>query len=530
MKIRNIINSKIGVAALAFTMVLTSCEKDLDRFPKSEITSNNVYNDFANYKGVLAKAYAGLAISGQDGGDGRADVGGIDAGTSNYLRQYFQMQELPTDEAIMAWNDGNLPDIHNMTWGANNEFIRAIYYRIMYQVGVANELIRETSDDKLSSRNITGSNAEEARLYRNEARFLRALSYWHAIDLFGNVPFVTENDKIGSTLPKQISRADLFKYLESELKELETLLKDPRTNEYGRADKGAVWMLLAKLYLNAEVYTGTAKYAEARTYAEKVIGAGYSLKSNYASLFLADNHLNNPEVIFSVNFDGLKTQTWGGTTFIIHAGVGGSMDANNFGINGGWSGLRSTKNLVNLFPSTDGSQDARGRFHSAGQDLEINNFSTFTEGYPFIKFKNVTSTGVAGSDTSGNFVDTDFPMFRLADAHLIYAEAVLRGGGGSTATALGYINSLRTRANASTISASNLTLDFILDERARELAWEAHRRTDLIRFGKFTSATYLWPFKGGAKNGKGVEDYRTLYPIPSSDLIANPNLKQNTGY
>lgn len=530
MKIRNIINSKIGVAALAFTMVLTSCEKDLDRFPKSEITSNNVYNDFANYKGVLAKAYAGLAISGQDGGDGRADVGGIDAGTSNYLRQYFQMQELPTDEAIMAWNDGNLPDIHNMTWGANNEFIRAIYYRIMYQVGVANELIRETSDDKLSSRNITGSNAEEARLYRNEARFLRALSYWHAIDLFGNVPFVTENDKIGSTLPKQISRADLFKYLESELKELETLLKDPRTNEYGRADKGAVWMLLAKLYLNAEVYTGTAKYAEARTYAEKVIGAGYSLKSNYASLFLADNHLNNPEVIFSVNFDGLKTQTWGGTTFIIHAGVGGSMDANNFGINGGWSGLRSTKNLVNLFPSTDGSQDARGRFHSAGQDLEINNFSTFTEGYPFIKFKNVTSTGVAGSDTSGNFVDTDFPMFRLADAYLIYAEAVLRGGGGSTATALGYINSLRTRANASTISASNLTLDFILDERARELAWEAHRRTDLIRFGKFTSATYLWPFKGGAKNGKGVEDYRTLYPIPSSDLIANPNLKQNIGY
>lgn len=530
MKIRNIINSKIGVAALAFTMVLTSCEKDLDRFPKSEITSNNVYNDFANYKGVLAKAYAGLAISGQDGGDGRADVGGIDAGTSNYLRQYFQMQELPTDEAIMAWNDGNLPDIHNMTWGANNEFIRAIYYRIMYQVGVANELIRETSDDKLSSRNITGSNAEEARLYRNEARFLRALSYWHAIDLFGNVPFVTENDKIGSTLPKQISRADLFKYLESELKELETLLKDPRTNEYGRADKGAVWMLLAKLYLNAEVYTGTAKYAEARTYAEKVIGAGYSLKSNYASLFLADNHLNNPEVIFSVNFDGLKTQTWGGTTFIIHAGVGGSMDANNFGINGGWYGLRSTKNLVNLFPSTDGSQDARGRFHSAGQDLEINNFSTFTEGYPLIKFKNVTSTGAAGSDTSGNFVDTDFPMFRLADAYLIYAEAVLRGGGGSTATALGYINSLRTRANASTISASNLTLDFILDERARELAWEAHRRTDLIRFGKFTSATYLWPFKGGSKNGKGVEEYRNLYPIPANDLIANPNLKQNTGY
>ncbi|MDO4224637.1 MAG: RagB/SusD family nutrient uptake outer membrane protein [Bergeyella zoohelcum] len=528
--VSNIINTKVLVAGLALTLSLTSCEKDLDRFPETEKTSVDVYQDFSNYKQVLSKLYAGLAVSGQEGGDGSADIGGIDGGASNYMRQYFQMQELPTDEAVIAWQDGNLPDIHNMTWGANNEFITAMYYRVMYQVALTNEFIRETTDEKLASRGITGTQAEEAVLYRNEARFLRALSYAHAIDLFGNVPFVTEKDPVGSFLPPQISRAELFKYVETELLDLENLLKDARTNEYGRADKGAVRMLLAKLYLNAQVYTGTSRYTDAVNYAEKVINSGYSLKSNYEGLFLADNHLNNPEVIYSINYDGIYTRTWGGTTYIIHAGIGGSMDKDQYGVNGGWGGLRTTKNLVNLFPSTDGSSDIRGRFHTDGQELEINNISVFTQGYPYIKFKNVTSTGAAGSDTTGNFVDTDFPLFRLADAYLIYAEAVLRGGGGSSATALSYINALRTRAKADPISSTDLTLDFILDERARELAWEATRRTDLIRFGKFTSGAYLWPFKGGVKDGRAVESYRVLYPIPSNDLIANPNLKQNPGY
>lgn len=530
MKINKTINAKILVAALALNFGLSSCERDLDRLPKSEITSFNIYSDFNNYKGVLAKAYAGLAVSGQDGGDGRADIGGIDAGASNYLRQYFQLQELTTDEAIISWNDGNLPDLHNMTWGVNNEFIMAMYYRIFYQIGAVNEFIRETSDEKLASRNITGEQAAQAREFRNEARFLRALSYYHALDMFGNVPFVDEHYKIGDPAPKQMSRQELFSYVEKELLDLEHQLKAPRSNEYGRADRGAVWMLLSKLYLNANVYTNEAKYTQARTYAEKVINGGYSLKENYKDLFLADNHLNNPEVIFSINFNGLHTRTWGGTSYIIHAGIGGSMNPSEFGVNAGWGGLRTTKGLVKLFPSTDGSADVRGRFHTAGQNLDISNFTVFTEGYPLIKFKNVTSSGIAGSDPSGNFVDTDFPLFRLADAYLIYAEAVLRGGGGSRATALDYINRLRKRAKTTTINDSNLTLDFILDERGRELAWEATRRTDLIRFDKFTSSAYLWPFKGGVAAGKAVGEYRKLFPIPASDLIANPNLKQNTGY
>lgn len=521
------INNKILVAGLAFSLGVVSCENDLDRFPKNEVTSETIYGNFANYKGVLAKAYAGLALGGQNGGDNAADIGGIDGGTSSYLRQYFQLQEIPTDEVVNAWvTDPGMPDLNTMLWGASNQFITAMYYRILYQVTLANEFIRETSDDKLSSRNITGANAEEAKLFHNEARFLRALSYWHAIDLFGNVPFVTEKDPTGA-IPKQISRTELFNYVESELKDLEALLKDPRTNEYGRADKAAVWMLLAKLYLNAEVYTGKAKYTEARTYAEKVINAGYALNPNFGNLFLADNHLAKDEIIFAVNFDGINTRTFGGTTYIINAGVGGSMKTDDYGING-WGGNRATKTFANLFPSKDGKKDVRGRFHLDGQKEDISDMKNFTEGLPYIKYKNITSTGALGKDKS--FADTDFPMFRLADAYLMYAEAVLRGGGGDKNMALNYVNAIRKRAKASEIKASDLNLNFILDERGRELAWEATRRTDLIRFGKFTSGDYLWAFKGGVKDGQGIENFRVLYPIPSNDLNANPNLKQNEGY
>ncbi|MCK0203091.1 RagB/SusD family nutrient uptake outer membrane protein [Ornithobacterium rhinotracheale] len=526
-------NIKIGLLAIFVSMGFYSCEKDLGEFDSSSYTSEKVYENPENYIGVLAKCYAGLAVGGQTDGDGSQDIGGIDGGMSNYLRQYFQLQELPTDEAIIAWGEANLPDLHNMTWGADNQFTTAMYYRVMYQVTLANEFIRETSDSRLNSRGFSVTDIEKIKGYRAEARFLRALSYYHALDLFGNMPFVDENFKIGASQPSLIKRAELFKFVEKELLEIKGKLKEPRTNEYGRADRAAAWMLLAKLYLNAEVYIGEQRYKEAVEYSDKVNNAGYSLNPKYENLFLSDNNIDNNEVIFPINFNGTSTRTWGGTTYIIHAGVGGSMKASEYGINGGWYGLRTTKSLVEKFPNTNGTKDVRGRFYTDGQTLEINNVSNFSEGYPLIKFKNITSTGRAGSDATGNFVDTDFPLFRLADSYLMYAEAVLRGGGGDKAKALDLVNKIRERAYRSkdgNIRESELTLDFILDERARELAWEAMRRTDLIRYNKFTTGQYVWPWKGGVKEGKGVEEFKNLYPIPSKDLIVNTNLIQNKGY
>lgn len=521
------------LAAVVFSLTVSSCINDLDREPFFDVTSATVYNDFNNYKAVLAKLYAGYALTGQQGPSGRPDVAGIDEGSSNYVRTFWKLQELTTDEAIISWNDPGLPELNFDTWGPDNQWIRAMYYRIFYQITLANEFIREMAEDRLASRGITGANLENARMYRAEARFLRALSYYHALDLFGNVPFVTENDPIGAFFPNQISRPELFNYVESELLAVSEQLAPARQNEYGRADQATAWTVLTKLYLNAEVYTGQPKYTEAITYATRVINAGYTLEPDYQKLFLTDNNTSN-EIIFPISAHGVRSQSWGLTTFLVNAPVGGSMVPAAFGINGGWAGLRTTKAIVNLFPDITGATDSRANFHTAGQTLEIESVTDFTNGYPIIKFKNISSTGQRGSDPSGTHADTDYPMFRLADVYLMYAEAVLRGGaGGSLTQALQYVNLIRQRAfgNASgNITPAQLNLAFIIDERARELKWEAHRRTDLIRFGLFTGGEYLWPWKGGVKDGRPIEPYRALFPLPSSDLIANPNLKQNPGY
>lgn len=521
-----------AILIIGMAVSVSSCKKDLT--PNYDQTTASVYKDFANYKPVLARLYAGFAISGQQGPAGNPDIAGIDEGFSNYIREYYNMQELTTDESIIAWNDGTVHDLHDMVWNSQNEFIKAMYDRIYYQIAACNEFIRQTTDGQLSSNGITGDNLTQAKHFRAEARFLRALSYWHAIDLFGSVPFVTENDVVGTFFPQQKSRAEIFAYIESELKAIDGDMVDARANEYGRADKAAVYMLLAKLYLNAQVYTGTQRNTDAITYCNKVIAAGYTLEPHYRNLFLADNN-NSKEIIFPITFDGLHTTGYGGMTYLVHAAVGGTMNPVDFGINGGWAGVRTTKQYVSLFTDITGNTDKRAVFYTDGQNLEIKDEYAFTDGYAIAKFKNVTSAGKAGSDNTGNFPDTDLPMFRLADVYLMYAEAVLRGGtGGDAGTALNYFNLVRTRAydgsTAGNINASQLTLQNILDERGRELLFEMHRRTDLIRFGKFTDASYVWAWKGGVMAGKGVESYRNVMPIPSTDLINNPNLKQNTGY
>ncbi|WP_114782451.1 RagB/SusD family nutrient uptake outer membrane protein [Botryobacter ruber] len=524
------------VLAGLVSVTAAACDQSLDIEPKYDVIAENVYEDFSNYKQVLAKLYAGYAVTGQQGPAGRQDIGGIDEGFSSYLRQYWQAQELTTDEAIIAWNDGNLRDLHEMDWTPANEFLRALYNRVYYQVSLTNEFIRETTDAKLSSRGVTGANLEQAKTFRAEARFLRALSYWHAMDLYGNVPFVTEQDEVGSFFPKQVARADLFAYLESELLDLQNNLMPPAPGNlanYGRANQAAAWTLLAKLYLNAEVYTGTPRYTDAITYAKKVIDAGYALEADYDHLFLTDN-FKSREIIFPITFDGIRTNSWGGMTFLVHAPVGGTMSPAEFGINGGWGGLRTTSAFVNKFPNPTSSADDRANFYASGQNLEINDMFSFKDGYAIAKYRNVSSTGAVGSDPTGNHPDTDYPMFRLADVYLMYAEAVLRGGtGGSVQQALAYVNMLRTRAYNGTsgnVQQSELTTDFILEERARELYWEGHRRTDLIRFNKFTTNAYLWPWKGGVKAGQAVAETRRLFPLPTTDVTANPNLDQNDGY
>ena len=529
---KNIKKVLFAFVLLATLSVFESCVKDLDREKPYELTSATLYNDANNYRGLLAKIYAGLAVTGQEGPAGKPDIGFLDEGFSSYLRQYYYAQELTTDEAVIGWNDGTIKDLHNMKWTAANEFLRGMYYRVFYQVTLCNEFIRETTDGKLSERGLSANN--DIKAYRAEARFMRALSYWHALDLFGNTPFVTENDPLGAFFPTQTNRNDLFAYIEKELKEIESLLPAPRANEFGRADQAAVWTLLAKLYLNAQIYTGTNRATDCITYCNKVLNAGYQLESKYDRLFKIGNETSK-EVIFAVRFDGMRTRSWGGMTFLVNAPVGGDMNRAEFGINGGWGGLRTTKEFVSLFNGSNGNIDTfdiRASFHSTGHTLDIDDLGEFKQGYAVKKFKNVDSTGRRGSDPEGNHPDTDFPMFRLADVQLMYAEAVLRGGtGGTNAQALAYVNGLRQRGYRTNRTAlTAITLDDILNERGRELYWENHRRTDLICFGKFTTSAYIWQWKGGTKGGVSVGNHLNLFPIPEDELRANSNLRQNAGY
>jgi hypothetical protein len=512
---------------------ISSCELDL--LPEDDrLTSASAFDNPESYRAFLAKIYAGISLSGQQGPAGQPDLIGLDEGFSNYLRLYWKLQQFPTDEAVIGWDDGTIRDLNYQNWTAGNEFISTMYTRIMYQISLTNEFLRQTTPKLLDSRGVDGQLREQIQLYRAEARFMRALSYWHMMDLYANPPFVTDEDPIGAFLPEQIQRADLFAFIENELLAIEGQIVPARQNEYGRADQAAVWTLLAKLYLNSEVYTGTARYQQVIENVNKVIGAGYSIAQvPYKHLFLADNDSNGSqaETIFAIPFDGLRTQSFGGMTFLVHAPVGGNMNPDDYGINGGWFGVRTTKVFVQQFPDPENSPDSRAQFYTDGQNLEINSISLFNDGYAVEKFRNVDVNGIPGSDPNEH-PDTDFPMFRLADVYLMYAEAHLRGGGGTSGTAVDYINQLRVRAygdNSGNISQGDFTLDFILDERSRELHWEAHRRTDLIRFGQYSSQG-IWPWKGNVPQGTTTEPFRDLMPIPATDLSVNPNLIQNPGY
>lgn len=523
------------IAAVAIT---TAACTDLEVKPKHLATPDVILTTPESYRSFVAKLYAGLAVTGQEGPAGQGDVGGIDEGFSSYLRGYWKAQELSTDEAVIAWGDDGIRDFHFHNWTSQNQFIAGVYYRVFYQISLANEFLRQTTEDKLSERGLSDQLKAEVAAYRAEARFLRALSYWHGLDLFGNVPFVTEEDPIGSFKPNQGTQAQLFEYIESELLAIEDEIAAPKTNQYGRADRAAVWMLLAKLYLNAESYGVGEHYSDVIEVTNKIFESeAYELHPNYQGLFLADNHLS-PEIIFPITFDGMHTRTWGGMTFIIHSAVGGDiMVPGDYGVDGGWGGTRATASLVDVFPDVTGSTDKRAIFFTTGQTKAIGDVGNFNHGFAVTKFRNVDSDGVPGSHLT--HPDTDFPMFRLADAYLMYAEAVIRGGaGGSMTTAVTYMNALRQRAygnSAGNISEADMTLDLIIDERARELYWECHRRTDLIRFKLFSDSPSddpraIWPWKGNVAAGKETESFRDLYPIPSSEIIANTNLEQNSGY
>ena len=517
---RNII--KKGLFVFAMGALTVSCTGDLDVTPidPNLDTPENLLTGTEAYGQLLAKCYSALSVSSPDGESGDPDIEGIDGGFGQYLRALYNLQELPTDEAVIGWNDQTLKDLHGLQWTSSDVFVSACYSRVFYQISICNEVMRRIDQ--------SGSNDAVLQQYRAEARALRGLSYLHAIDLFGNVPFTDETTEVGGSNPQQISRAELFAWLEKDMKECAEQL--PANPEKYRCGKGMVYMILAKLYLNAGVYTGKTEYQECANYCQKIIDLGYKLESaaDYYKMFCADNDQLlgvGHELIFSVYQDHINTQAYGGTTYIINAMVGGKMAYADYGLGGnGWGGIRVTPQFVDKFEGAD----QRAKFFTTGQNKEIKDISDFTSGYAFTKFTNLKANGTM-IDGANSFPDTDFPMFRLGDVYLMLAECQVVGG--IQCDGIARFNDIRERAGVAKID--NPTRANILDERARELAWECHRRSDLVRFGLLTSGDYLWAHKGMNSNvgtPHGVDAKYNLYPLASSDVISNPNLKQNTGY
>lgn len=525
--------------------LLVSCE--LDQYPHTETTSKDVYVSAANYESVLSGIYTSMIVN-------LSSISGDDR-FQNYTRALIMFQEATTDNLDNVWASGeSTTDLNNQSWTAGDPWISAMYYHIYNIISLSNEFIRNASNDKIAG--FSDADKKQIVRWRNEARCLRALAYYHAMDLFPAVPFVDESDPVGSYIPETYTREQLFNYLETELKDLAQDGTLP-SSAYGHVTKGTALTILAKMYLNAEVYTGKEYYTECISACKDVIACGYSLEDSYANLFNADNHKRTNEIIFALACNATNTVAWGAGTYMVCA-TRFDFDAGmteDFGVATYWNCLRTRPQLVDKF----GDGDSRGRFGSCNraaytetpdegwykvdgdtkyvyQDRpkEIIAHDETTSGWLINKWTNVTDSGETASDTRVNGAETDFPMFRLADVYLMLAEAVLRGGEGATrADALGYVNLIRQRAygnDSGNISDADLTLDFILDERARELYTEATRRTDLIRYNRYTSG-YTWNWKGGVKDGRDVDSKYAIVPIPEAELSANPQLKAiNTHY
>ena len=545
-----------AAVAIVMSMGLNSCVKDLDVEPidpslQNDVTAEQLFN----------KCYSVFATSGNNGGDDNVDVAGLDGGFQHKFRQMWNSNELTTDEAICGWGDEGISSYCHNSYDASHPMLRGYYYGLCIGITFCNQYLEVFNDyDATMSA---------------EIRFLRAFQFYLLTDAFGNIPFTT---KISGDNPEQYSRAQVCEFIESELKDIigegsgSQVLSDPMPKNYGqegfgRVDKAAAWMLLARLYLNSQVYTGTPRWAEARDYAKKVMVSSYKLFTNdyegvgidgvtrkfsaYQMLFMGDNGTNGAmvEAVFPVIQYGTRTTSWGGSNFLICSTFDGDMhpypydatEVNGLYNNSTWGGNRARPDLIKKFFSdieapeghaydvAAAAGDDRALFETEGRHLNVENESDFKYGYATAKFTNFKCDGSKGSDIT--FADAQLMYMRAAEAYLTYAEAVTRlaGSGAAPADAVDAINKVRERAHAT--KKASYSLNDILDEWSREFYFEGRRRVDLIRFGKFGGTTdYKWQWKGGAYAGRDFEAYRNVFAIPNDDILANHNLKQNEGY
>ena len=529
---------------------MTACVNDLNTLPlnNTEPVSEYVYgNSEQAYLQGLTRLYFQFVTN------DLTDLQQMDGGASEIIRAFWSVQETTADAAKCSWeNDAWVRALNTNTWNeTQNDAVYAVYVRTLQGISFANEYLRQTTPSRLSSRGVSAELAAKIDGFRAEARFIRAYLYWMALDCFGSVPFTTENSPFGGTyFPSQASRKDIFEFCVNELEYLRSA-ESPMPAAlalYPRADKGSVSGLLARMYLNAQVYTGVSMWTEAKSVCEDIFSMGYSLCPDYAALFRGDNGENplvRSEMLWAVSYNAELTQSYGGTSYLLSASLASTDITDQSRPNGqrnGWAGLRVPYEYVSRYFNVNGQNyvtgaynvvDARGRmFYIKGRSESMDGaLYSFMNGWSCLKFNNIpygqTDQAYLPVSAVKAFSDVDFPMVRLAEIYLIYAEACMNLG--VPQTAMPYVALLSQRAGVD--PPAEITADFLVAERARELMWEAHRRTDLIRFGLYNTSDYLWPYKGGDTfAGQAFPAYRSIFPIPPTELSANDLLVQNPGY
>lgn len=505
---------------------MTGCIGDLNVEPtdpskKMELTSKEEYMQ------ALAGAYSGLT---KEGGI----TSGATGGESVYTRILLNLQELPTDEMVICgnWNDAGIDDLVYALPSSDNHWIYDMFSRLNAHIAICNQFIRDivNADAFFSETEITQMQAE--------ARVLRDLGYYHMIDIFGVGPWTDENSVVGTT-PETYNRQQLYEAVVADLNDAIPNLLPAAQQEYGRICKEGGLALLAKMYLNAGVYTGTPQWQQCANTCQQILTTINTLAPDYRYLFCGSNAnyvacSQHPqgEILWSVPQNALTMQSYGGTTYLSGGAYSTSAPEDVLKKLGcgddGWQGPHLRPETVKNFEANDN----RALFYGDIFELDLENIQAWgdagTSGYMCIKYVYTNENDYYNeSGTSGSasiFNSCDFPLFRLGDIYLMLVECEMNG---ISCNAITYYNAIRQRAGLSAVGSIPATALELLNERNRELYWEGHRRSDMIRLGLYTGSAYNWQWKSGVYQGAAIESFRNLMPIPPEFVST---LGQNPGY
>lgn len=553
-------NILLGFTLATGAFVFDACTGDLDVpvMNPNQLTSDEFANDPESYLDrCIAEIYQGMATSSNAGaGESILAIPNEDKGAGTFTRTIFFLEEVTTDNySWLQFNDAGLYELVTQNFAPDNMVMYQNYSRLYAEIALCNQFIRTVESGAF---NLPDNLQERAAEYIRQAKTIRSLCYFYAIDLYGDCGYIDETAGVGST-PPQLTRQEAYDKAVACLEDVSAEWGNSYVEPpYGYVGKEVADAMLVKFYLNAKTWgvdKNNDSYQKCWTLAQKIIANhqgeglnGTGLAESYIALFGANNHeyasqgSRANEIIMTIPQDGMQLESYGGSTFYICT-VCGSFDGisavGDCNLNSQWTCMVARQQLSEIW---DYDKDVRASLWKTKKDgFKIDNQiisgnSGYGMGYAPIKYTNFAynvdgSVDLANSPDGEHraFADADWSMIRLAEIYLSAAEANILGGAGNASDALIYVNNIRTRAGLDEWTSADMTADNILTERNRELYGENDRRTSLVRHGKYAGSAYIWNWKGGVQTGAQTPKHMDIFPIPSK-VISFSGYHQNPGY